>query len=295
MEATIFDERNLSKDPMSHALIVMHNIIARKQTYWNAFETKLFLTILSQVKTRTSDNWIVLKKADICDILGIDQTNSSKLRKQAESMVKKSYVQFDGPNEDEWEDGVLMAGFKSTRKDIHVKMNDQFLPLLDELNAHFTQFYLDNVSHFKSKYSILLYQNLKSWFNRNAMVCHKKYSLEELKIMFEIGPDDYRYKRGDSNIFRVDNFKRKSIDVAVKEINADTNKSGMQIGEVTTIYHRNMVAGYDFEYTLIDKQGRVWQPDEQFKKPDQAAQTEKPEPPEGQTTIDDFIIEPRER
>ena len=73
METVIYDDKNLRKDPMSHALIVMHNIIARKQTYWNAFETKLFLTILSRVKTRTTDNWVVLSKADICDILGVDQ------------------------------------------------------------------------------------------------------------------------------------------------------------------------------------------------------------------------------
>ena len=204
-------------------------------------------------------------------------------------MVEKSFVEFDGPSEDEWEDGVLMSGFKSTKKEIHVKMNDQFLPLLDELNAHFTQFYLDNVSHFKSKYSILLYQNLKSWFNRNAMVFHKKYSLDELKIMFEIGPNDYRYKRGDSYIFRVDNFKKWTIDVAVKEINSDTIKSGMKIGQVTTIYHRNMVAGYDFEYTLIDRNGRIWQPENQYKKPVDEMESFKPEPPENQTTIDDFL------
>lgn len=289
MEITNFDLRNLKKDSMENALIVMHNIIARKQTRWNALETKLFLTILSRVKTRTKDNWVVLSKADVCDILEIDQSNSNKLRKQAERMVLKSYVQFNGPNEDEWEDGVLMSGFKSTRKELHIKMNDQFLPLLDELSAHFTQFYLDNVAHFKSKYSIILYQNLKSWFCRETMLTRKIYSLDELKKMFEIGPNDYVYTRNGNKLFRVDNFKKWTIDVAMKEINEDDIKSGMRVALVRTIYHRNMVRGYEFEFTLVDRNGRIWQPDEQYKKPVDEVEAVKPEPPENQTTIDDFL------
>lgn len=285
------DNRPTNVNELSNQLIVLSNIMARKATQWNTLELKLFYTVLSKIKERSPEGIIKLKKADVCDILGIDQQHSNRLRKQFKSMMDKSFVQFDGATEEEWHDGFLVSSVKSRKYDIEIGLTYSFLPLLIELEKHFTSFFLENVSDFNSKYSIILYQNLKSWFDRRAMITCKKYSLVEMKKMFEISDHEYMVKRGknkDKIVFDTYNFKKYTIDTALKEINGDTIKSGMAIEPVIIIKHRNFVWGYEFRYTLIDKQGRVWQPDEQFSKPDQAAQTKKPEPPEGQTTIDDF-------
>lgn len=268
MGSYALDNRPTNVNELSKDLIVLHNILARKSTRWNALELKLFYAVISQIRTRDDKNVIRLKKADICDILEIDKTHSNNLRKQIVKMMQKSFVQFDGSSEEEWKDGFLVTHAASDRYTIEVGLNHTFIPLLVELERHFTSFYLDNIGHFKSKNSVILYQNLKSWFNRNYQVTHKKYSLMELKKMFEIGEKDYMVKRGknkERTIFDTFTFKSRTLDVAVAEINADPIKSGMKIGTVETIKHRGFVWGYDIEYTLIDPQGHIWKPFEDEK------------------------------
>lgn len=269
MEIAHLDNRPTSVNELSNQLIVLSNILARKSTNFNAFELKLFYAVLSKIKTRDEKNVVRLKKADICEILEIDQTHSSRLRKQFERVIKKSYVMFDGPTEEEWEDGFLLTGMSSKRNTIDVTLNHMFIPLLVELEAHFTTFYLEQISGFKSKYSILLLQNLKSWFNRTSMYTHHKYSLFEMKRMFELSDTDYMvkrvYKGKTKEVFDSYTFKKFTIDTAINEINSDSIKSGMQV-LVTTIKHRGFIWGYEFEYTLIDKQGYIWDPEEHFKK-----------------------------
>ena len=276
------DNRPTNVNELSNDLIVLHNILARKSTRWNALELKLFYAVISQIRIRDDKNVIRLKKADICDILEIDKNHSNKLREQFVRMMQKSFVQFDGSSEEEWKDGFLVTHAASSRHTIEVGLNHTFIPLLVELEKHFTSFYLDNIGHFKSKNSVILYQNLKSWFNRNYQVTHKKYSLIELKKMFEIGEKDYMVKRGknkERTIFDTYHFKMYTLDVAVAEINADPIKSGMKIGAVETIKHRGFVWGYDIEYTLIDPQGHIWKP---FK--------DEKGSPEQQTSIYDFEV-----
>ncbi len=268
MGSYALDNRPTNVNELSNDLIVLHNILARKSTRWNALELKLFYAVISQIRTRDDKNVIRLKKADICDILEIDKTHSNNLRKQIVKMMQKSFVQFDGSSEEEWKDGFLVTHAASDRYSIEVGLNHTFIPLLVELERHFTSFYLDNIGHFKSKNSVILYQNLKSWFNRNYQVTHKKYSLIELKKMFEIGEKDYMVKRGknkERTIFDTYHFKKYTLDVAVAEINADPIKSGMKIGTVETVKHRGFVWGYDIEYTLIDPQGHIWKPFEDEK------------------------------
>lgn len=270
-EPYAFDNRPTNVNELSNSLIVLHNILARKATNFNALELKLFFTILAKIKTRDEKNVILLKKADICDILGIDKANSKKLRGQFEQVMHKSFVQFDGLTEHDWKDGYLVTHASSDRYHIEVGLNHTFIPLLVDLEKHFTSFYIDNIGHFKSKNSVILYQNLRSWFNRDYQVTHKKYSLLELKKMFEISDKDYMVKRGkkkDHIVFDTFNFKKYTLDIAVKEINANTIKSGMRIGKVETVKHRNFVWGYDIEFTLVDSQGHIWNPENRSKKED---------------------------
>lgn len=262
IDITAYDNR--STEDLKNELIVLHNILARKSTRLNALEVKLLYAVLSKVRTRDENNVVKLKKSDVCEVLGIDKRHANELRLWFKRVAHKSWVEFDGKNEEEWKDGFVVTDSSSDRHHVYVGLNRTFIPLLVELEKHFTSFYLDNIGHFKSKNSIILYQNLKSWFKREYMVTHKKYSLDELKKMFEIGPNDYMVKRGKNKervVFDTYNFKKYTLDVAVKEINADVIKSGMKIGNIETIKRGGFVWGYDIEYSLFDKEGRIWDPE----------------------------------
>ena len=120
MGSYALDNRPTNVNELSNDLIVLHNILARKSTRWNALELKLFYAVISQIRTRDDKNIIRLKKADICDILEIEKTNSSKLRDQFVKMMQKSFVQFDGSSEEEWKDGFLVTHAASSRHTIEV-------------------------------------------------------------------------------------------------------------------------------------------------------------------------------
>lgn len=252
----IYSERNLSKNELDNALIVMHNQLARKQTKWNARETKLFFSALSQIKWRDDENWVRLKKADIVDKLELDPRDTNKLRQMYKSVMRKSLIEFDGPTEEEWELGFLITEIKTTRNEVNVKFNKAYLPLLDKLESHFTMFHLENVVGFKSKYAIVLFQNLKSRYNPKGVINHWRYSLDELKQIFGIKEGEYVRKTGkNKGIFDTANFKKKTLDKAVEEINKDITRSRMYIENVEVIKHRGMVAGYDIAFSLVTDKG----------------------------------------
>lgn len=269
IEMEYFDERDFSKNSLDNALVVMSNAIARKQTKWSARETKLFLSALSQIKWRNAEDWVTLSKKDIIKKLGMDTRDSNKLRNIFKEVAKKSWVEFNGINEDEWQDGFLIVGAKSTRNNVSVHFNKTYLPLLDKLESHFTKYHLDNIAHFKSKHAIILFQNLKSWYNPTTVFTHKKYSLQELKSLFELKEDAYMVKRvnkktGKENItFDVYTFEKKVLKKAQEEINSNPVLSGMHIDEIRKLKtngEKGYVTGYEFIYSLVNEDGSRYYP-----------------------------------
>lgn len=260
MGAELESNRELTKNELENALVVMSNAIARKQTKWSARETKLFFTALSQIKWRSEDNWVTMNKADVIEKLEMDPNDTSKLRNLFKNVVKKSYIEFDGPTEEEWLDGVLLTSVKSTRKQVSVQFNSTYLPLLDKLDEHFTMFQLDNVAHFKSKYAIILFQRLKSHYNPEGMINHIRWSLDELKRIFELDKDAYVVtdKKTGQTKFHIYNFEKYVLFKARDEINADSIKSGMRIESIEKLKTHGktgFVTGYDIAFSLVNKDG----------------------------------------
>ena len=98
------EEKNIKQpelkypNSLDNALIVVSNLIARASTKWTLEETKMFLCMVSKVKTRDRDNWVTVSKKDLAEKLGIDATNKPKMREMFKKMVSKSFIDFDGPN-----------------------------------------------------------------------------------------------------------------------------------------------------------------------------------------------------
>lgn len=252
----VLNTRDMTGNDLENALVVMHNQLARKQTKWNAGETKLFFSALSQIRWRDSGNWVRLPKANIVETLGLDPRHSNELRSMFHSVMRKSLIKFDGPTEEEWDDGFLITNIKSTKKEIFVQFNSVYLPLLDRLEEQFTMFHLENVVGFKSKYAIVLFQDLKSRYNPEGVINHWCYKLDELKYLFNVQDGEYVRKTGkNKGIFDTANFKIKTLDRAVEEINKDVVRSGMHIENVEVLKHRGRVVGYDIAFSLISKDG----------------------------------------
>lgn len=250
--------KNMNDNSFDNALVVISNLIARATTKWTIEETKLFLCSVSKIKTRDKDNWVELSKTDIAEKLNIDPTNRSKMRGMFKRMVQKSYVQINGQTEDEWDDGFLITRVKSDKKKIYVKFEDGYLPLLDQLSSHFTEFYLEYVKDFTRLSSYKLYVYLCSWFDSNYAIQNKKIKKSELPQVFDLKKDDYWRDYGTEKArFHWADFEKYVLNPAIEEINelSKQGKCDMRIEDCVKVKKGKTVLGYDIHYCFLDKEG----------------------------------------
>lgn len=100
---------------------------------------------------------------------------------------------------------------------ITLRLSDQIKPFVLELNDYFTQYKLSNILEMKSFYAIRLYELIKT--DEFKGQSELEYSIEFLRQFFDC----------EKKYTRINDFKRKVIDVAIREIN---EKSDIQIDDV---------------------------------------------------------------
>lgn len=241
---------------LDNALVVVSNLIARATTKWTLEETKMFLCMVSKVKTRDKDNWVTVSKKDLAEKLGIDATNKPKMREMFRKMVSKSFIDFDGETEDDWMSGVLLISIKSTKKDISVQFNPIYLPLLDQLSSHFTEFYLSSVLDFNHMASYKLYVYLVSWAKyiigetEKAIIpknkIHQAFGLKETDYWRNYGTDNAK--------FDWKMFETKVLNPAIQEIN-ELKDCDMHILGCDKKKDGKYVLGYEIEYIFVNEEG----------------------------------------
>lgn len=92
-----------------------------------------------------------------------------------------------------------------TRDELQVKVTEEFLPLLNNLESRFTSFELRELVGLNSKHSKTLYRILKQWRTQGKT---QLFTLEELKSIFDCNSNmEYKF------------FQRDVLKVAVEEIN----------------------------------------------------------------------------
>lgn len=236
---------------LDEALVVVSNIIARATTKWTLEETKMFLCMVSKIKTRDEDNWVTISKKDLSEKLGIAASNKSKMREMFRKMVSKSFIDFDGIKEDDWMSGVLLISIKSTKKDISVQFNPTYLPLLDHLSSHFTEFYLDSILGFRHMSSYKLYIYLASWAKGVVGVTEKELvPKSKLHKVFGLSDSDYWRNWGQENVkFDWANFEKFVLTPAIKEINK-LQSCDMNILKCQKAKDGKTVLGYEIEYVM---------------------------------------------
>lgn len=251
--------KDISNNMFDNALVVISNLIARATTKWSLEETKMFLCSVSKIRTRDKDCWVTMSKRDIAEKLNIDPTNRAKMREMFKKMVQKSYVQLDGTGDLEYLDGVLLTGIKSTKKEISVRFNDMYLPLLDQLSSHFTEFYLEYVKDFSRLSSYNLYVYLCSWHDPDYLIQNKKIAKNEIAKIFNLGEKDYWRNWGTENAkFDWASFEKRVLNPAIEEINQlnAEHKCDMYIESCEKVKKTaRYVLGYDIHYCFTDKDG----------------------------------------
>lgn len=248
---------------LKNQVIAMSNTLAEKSTRFTVFQQKLFYVSLASLKlnknsTKTDEklerkgqNEVGINKQELFEYLSITNDNNrwTRVRNEFKKLASNSYIQFG--NDEEYADGFIICGVRSTKYNIYVRFDTYFLPLVEELADNYVRLLDDDVVSFDSKFSMMLYQNLlkDKWKLTNPDFLGIDYSTRQLKMMFGLSKDDYMRKK---DSFNRSEFERKTVNTAVKEINEKSKC--IQKLRYEKVKKGNRVQYYLFTFNYTDPQ-----------------------------------------
>ena len=188
--------------------VVKHNDLIQRSRYnLTLQEQKIIVYLISKIQMNdTNLDLCELQIKEFCEICGIDETsgkNYAALKQAVMALRNKGFwVNINGEYISmSWIEKARISPKSGT---IKIKLDDDMKPYLLELKERFTSYKLYFILAMKSKYSIRLYEILKSYQKLNQC----EFEIEQLKKLL----DAETYE-----IFA--DFRVRAVDVAVKEIN----------------------------------------------------------------------------
>lgn len=137
-----------------------------------------------------------------------DSTAYEALQDAVNTLFERQFSYYDNvANERYKERWIYKASYMDDKGYVVMFFTPTVISMISRLEAQFTKYMLDQVSDFKSKYSIRLYEILAKWFS----VGHtEKYAISNLRAMLGIEETEYK---------TMSLFKTNVLDKAVNEIN----------------------------------------------------------------------------
>lgn len=204
----IFTDREYWEQERNH-LVVKHNSLIQKTRYsLTTQQQKVLLYTISKIQPGDDDfQEYVFDLKDLCVLFGID-THGQNYEFFRDSIKKLADASFWLLDKDK--NSVLVRWFSKVKvNDANTKVNIQFdadlKPYLLELAGQFTQYQLSYTLLMKSKYSIRIYEILKSY----EAIGMYKTDIETLKVLLDCADNFAVFK----------DFRRRVLDVAMAEIN----------------------------------------------------------------------------
>jgi len=189
--------------------IVKRNDLIQKSRYnLSTQEQKIILYLISKIKPEDTELKLYeFQIKDFCEVCGIDTTsgkNYALLKDTIKNLTDKSvWVTLDNGDETvvRWIEKPYLNKKSGT---IKIKLDKDMKPYLLHLKEKFTKYSLYFTLAMKSRYSIRLYEILKSYQYKNEC----EFEIEHLKKM--LSAETYKL---------FGHFKEKVLEIAMREIN----------------------------------------------------------------------------
>lgn len=212
--------------------VVKSNDLIQKSRYsFNLEAQRIILFAISKIKPQdTVNEWYEFSVSDICHACGITDDSGANyilIKNYLKELRDKSwYIDMpDGTSTTvSWLDKVKINQGSGT---VQVRFDEDLSNYLFDLRRRYTQYKLDTVLCFKSKYSIRLYELMKSYLMRDTLIKNAEkdidFALDDLK------------KRLDAETYdRYADFKRKVLTPAIREINRFSDDMSITYEEITS-------------------------------------------------------------
>ncbi|MDQ8975891.1 replication initiation protein RepM [Acinetobacter johnsonii] len=215
-------------------LVVKDNALIDASFNLSLVEQRLMLLAIveaREIQDLTPDTPIEIKASSYREQYN---TDSSEAYKQLSEATKQLFNrQFSYIDKYKGDDAITVsrwlneATYINNKGTVVIYLNRNVISMISRLEANFTKYLLEQVSDFKSQYSIRLYELLIKY---KEVGNSKKYTIEEIRSLLGIGVNEYKV---------LADFKKRVLDLAVKEINdkTDTTIKYEQFKEGRTISH----------------------------------------------------------
>jgi plasmid replication initiation protein len=191
-----------------YKVVKSNELIQKSRFNLSVQEQKIILYMLSKIKPEDMElREQTFEIAEFCKVCGMDLDsggNYKYIKDSIKSLSDKSVWVFINDR-----DEVLLRWINSAKISkksglVSVRISDDIKPYLLQLKDKFTQYELLYTLAMKSQYSIRIYELLKSYEYRRGQA-------------FDI--DDLKRRLGAENYGRFADFKRKVLDISMREIN----------------------------------------------------------------------------
>lgn len=210
------DDRYL--DIRNKTVIKSNDLIQKSRFSLSLQQQKIILCLIAQISPYDDEFKLYeFNVVDFCKACGIDY-DSGKNYQDLKLAIKEISDKSLWVKTDEDEETLLRWIEKPyvNKNDgiIKIRLDRDMMPFLLQLKQNFTQYELIWTLHFKSKYSIRLYELVKSIHYHELEIYKKRYTVDELKTL--LGGERYKEYR---------DFKRRALVPAIDEINKYSDKS----------------------------------------------------------------------
>ena len=198
-------------------VVKANDLIQKSRFNMSLQQQKIILFLISQVSPFDEDfkeyEFSIQEFCRVCGITISSGKNYQDVKRCIKDIADKSvWVNVNGDEETllRW---IEKPYINNKNGLVRIRLDEDMKPYLLQLKENFTRYELIYTLYFKSKYTIRLYELIKSIHYSELEEYHRTLSLDELRKA--LGGETYTEYR---------DFKRRVLDVAVNEINAHSDK-----------------------------------------------------------------------
>ena len=202
----------------NNKLVVKDNALIDASFNLSLIEQRIMLLAIVEARecqNLSPDSPIEVSVGDYIHQFKVDSNNAYNLIKDAAKTLKRrefSYLdRYKGKEALTTANWVNKVTYVDSSGLVVLYLSNEVISLISRLSEQFTKYYLEQVSDFKSKYSIRLYELVIKWLSLGQT---DKYNISDLRS--KLGLDVQEYST-------MSNFKSNVLDKAVAEINKHTN------------------------------------------------------------------------
>lgn len=198
-------------------LVVKDNALINASYYLSLTEQRLILLAIIQARAEkmTSSNEFKVQVSSYINAFGVERSTAYEaLQKAVDTLINRRFSYYRIVNDQQEKvttNWVQSVAYATNESYIKIKFTDDVMPLITQLEKHFTSYQLEQVKDLSSIYAIRLYELMMQW---RATGKTQQIPIDELRHKLGIEPDQYQ---------KMSNFKDKVLDVAINQINEHTD------------------------------------------------------------------------